>query len=209
MSSNLTIVQFLDAVDYWNDHRRNLRDIPSVDVYLNLIHDIGGKLPVNQQQYYLNRKTPVEVIKRSLKKRLYRRFVYLTDTAKIDSSLIIDLLMISMDNFLNNMLERLVIRQLSSTTYFLNSTLIEQTEHDKIYECKRLWYTTINRKPPIRNDALVLFNDDQVYEYNTLDTTFDFLSAYKFTPSIQITPSIACIPDDIKHSPNKESTIAI
>lgn len=174
------IVSFLKAVESWNKRRRNVNEIPVADVYLNLLYDIGGRLPQSMKKDCMNKKIPVDILNQSLENIVFNQLEYLVDINSINSDLVLDLLLLSMDKFLNNMLERLIIRKFqysNSYGYDYYTSLVSDADQLKLEESKKTWNIIIGKKIPLRDTSLVLFNSNKVYCYDSIETTYNFLKS--------------------------------
>lgn len=179
MDTNSSYHKFLEAIICWNNRRRNLRDIPATDVYLNLIYDLGGRIPKCEEDNYTTNNITVEQRKCVLANRLLEQLEYLINDIGINEELIVDFLMLSMNKFLDNMLERILIQKISSRScyYICYTNLISNDVQEKLAESKQLWHQIINRKMPIQDKSLALFTNSNIYNYDSIDTTYSYLKS--------------------------------
>lgn len=98
-----------------------------------------------------------------------------------------------MNKFLNNMLERLVIRKLSYSTtsrYASNTYLVTDNDQKKLSESKQLWAHTINKQLSIIRSPLVLFDDSKIYSYDTINTAYSYIKQIIPYPIIDNLPPL-------------------
>lgn len=173
------IYNFFTAIDSWNKRRNNVREIPIADVYLNLLYDLGGRLPKSMRNEYQREKITVATLNQILLQLFTERVEYLINNQKISEELIIELLMLSMDKFLDNMLIRLIKSKFDYSDirfYSWYNQLISLSDQKKLDESKKLWHIIINRKMPIQDRSLVMLNEDKVYIQDSVKTTYDCLA---------------------------------